>query len=99
MEDKKLSYKEFRDMEEAHIEGNLIKICKGCGNPYKPERRIYYKKTWKLKEVPEIKILKNGKFKKSEFVRIKKVVGNWFLSRYCDNCIKLKKEVRNSSQA
>ena len=85
----KLTYKEFREMEKAHEEGNLIKICQRCGNPYKPELRTYDKRTWKLKEVPIIKILKNGKIREDKYVKLKKVIANWFCSKYCDNCLKL----------
>ncbi|KKN69616.1 hypothetical protein LCGC14_0439190 [marine sediment metagenome] len=60
----KLSYQEFREMEQYHEKETLIKICGGCGNPYKPELRTYNK---------------DG---------IKKIVGNWFMSKYCDRCKK-----------
>lgn len=85
----KTSLKQFREMEKIHSEGNLIKICKRCGDLYKPELRTYNKKTWKLKEVPNIKIQKNGKLKIDKYVKNKKVVGNWFLSKYCDNCLRI----------
>ena len=84
----KLSYQEFSEMEKAHAEGKLIKICKKCGDPYKPELRTYNKKTWKLKETPTIKIQKSGKIKVDKFMKMKKVVGNWFLSQYCNKCVK-----------
>ncbi len=70
----KLSYSEFTEMEKAHEEGNLVKICEKCGDPYKPELRTYNKKT-----------LKKSKFT-GEYIKIKKVVGNWFASKHCNNC-------------
>jgi len=85
----KLTYKQFSEMEEAHSKGELIKICENCGRPYKPELRTYNKKTWRLKDIPTIKIQKNGKVKVDKYIKIKHIVGNWIASKYCKRCSKI----------
>lgn len=82
----KLTYQEFKEMEDMHSTGSLYKICQRCGDSYRPELRIYNKRTWKLKDTPIVKIQKDSKIKVDRFVKEKKVVGNWFLSKYCDKC-------------
>lgn len=65
----KLTFKQFKEMEDYHSTGSLYKICKECGNSYRPELRTYKKKGWKSK----------------------RVVGNFLTSKYCDNCMPVKK--------
>ena len=84
----KIGLQKFNEMEKAHEEGKLIKICQYCGKPYKPKLRTYNKKTWKLKETPIAKVLKNGKIKIDKYVKEKKIVGNW-MSSTCGDCLKI----------
>ncbi|MHA1867435.1 MAG: hypothetical protein ACTSXD_05160 [Candidatus Heimdallarchaeaceae archaeon] len=82
----RMGIKEFKELERACIEGNLIKICERCGSPYKPP--ISYKwKTIPCKlEIPIIKISKKGKIEKQIYKKIKNYNGKWFLSKLCDKC-------------
>jgi len=81
---------EFKQLENAHLKGNLIKICQGCGKPYRPGLKTYNKKIYNTLENPIMKLLRDGTFVKQKIeVKKKKVpVGLWMLSKFCEECIK-----------
>ena len=77
---------EFKQMEKAHIKGNLIKTCERCDCFFKPSIKYKHKTIPKKLKNTIIKISKNGKIEKQIYEKQKIYGGMWYIIKTCEKC-------------
>ena len=48
---KRLTYQEFKEMEDYHSTGNLFKCCNKCATFYRPYLKTYKKSGWRVRKI------------------------------------------------